>query len=60
VPCNIDGVYVVGGGLLWATGLCIVVVVMPSCVLVPPLPCPLIPLAQPIVQRRKETDSEMK
>jgi hypothetical protein len=33
-------------------------VVMPDGVLVPTLPHPLIPLAQPIVQWRKETDSE--
>jgi hypothetical protein len=33
---------------------------MPDGVLVPPLPRPLIPLTQPIVQRRKETDNETK
>jgi hypothetical protein len=33
------------------------VVVMPDGVLVPPLPHPLVPLTQPIVQRRKEIDS---
>jgi hypothetical protein len=42
-----------------ATGLW-TVIVMPDGVLVPPVPHPLIPLAQPIVQWRKETDSEMK
>jgi hypothetical protein len=45
--------------LLWVTGLW-TVVVMPDGVLVPPLPRPLVPLTQPTVQRRKETDSEIK
>jgi hypothetical protein len=36
------------------------VVVMPDSVIVPPLPRPLIPLVQLIVQYRKETDNEVK
>jgi hypothetical protein len=35
-------------------------VVMSDDVLVPPLSRPLVPLAQPTVQQRKETDSETK
>jgi hypothetical protein len=35
-------------------------VVMPDGVLVPPLLRPLVPFAQPTVQRMKETDNETK
>jgi hypothetical protein len=33
---------------------------MSDSILVPPLPHPLIPLAQPAIQRRKQTDIETK
>jgi hypothetical protein len=36
------------------------VIVMSEGVLVPPLPRPLVPLTQPTMQQRKDTDSETK